>query len=178
MVKLRYWLIAILITVPFVYLSGCSKDTDASKKADTQTRIFGRGLYSADASTELGEKADPNYVISLPKDHYQHTDFDIEWWYLTANLEDEDGNNYGLQWTLFRFRNPISNSSNRQVESSNAWSNKQIYMAHASVHSSDSHWFAEKFARGNVGNAGMQALRLGVGKHTGYREFVASQSLI
>jgi predicted secreted hydrolase len=36
------------------------------------------------------------------------------------------------------------------------WSNEHIYMAHASVHNISKHWFSEKFARGNVGNAGVE----------------------
>ena len=40
------------------------------------------------------------------------------------------------------------------------WHNDQIYMAHASIHSLDTHWFSEKFARGGVGNAGLTALPL------------------
>ena len=33
-------------------------------------------------------------------------------------------------------------------------------MAHASIHSLDTHWFSEKFARGGVGNAGLTVLPL------------------
>jgi predicted secreted hydrolase len=124
---------------------------------DPAPTVFGRGIYELDdTGTTLGKQADPNYQISLPKDHFEHTDFDIEWWYLTANLEDENGNDYGLQWTLFRFRNPWINgadtgSTNKVVST---WHNDQVYMAHASVHSMQNHWFAEKFARGGIGNAG------------------------
>ncbi len=158
--------------------------------------IFGRNVYeqtdqsgSARANS-TGKKADPNYRMRFPQDHGTHDPFDIEWWYLTANLEDSSGNPYGLQWTLFRFKNPSPSSSQTEakspsnspaaslknsnvssknslvtlkdstVSSNESWHNNQIYMAHASIHSLDTHWFSEKFARGGVGNAGLTRLPL------------------
>ena len=126
------------------------------------SQAFGRGFRNT-GKQDLGDVADPNYKISFPKDHYSHDSFDIEWWYLTANLQDDEGKNYGLQWTLFRFRNPnvngidgnALNPENKLKATNSNWSNEHIYMAHASVHSASKHWFSEKFARGNVGNAGV-----------------------
>lgn len=117
--------------------------------------IFGRGVFEQNPNFAPGKQADPNYRIQFPLDHRPHVDFDIEWWYLTANLQSEDKTdkprNYGLQWTLFRFRNPAQSNFE---DATNTWGNRHIYMAHASVHSNNKHWFAEKFARGAVGNAG------------------------
>ncbi|GAB56111.1 hypothetical protein GPUN_1996 [Glaciecola punicea ACAM 611] len=117
---------------------------------EATSSIFGRNVYSADG--QIGQVADPDYVINLPQDHGSHALFDIEWWYLTANLRDIEGNPYGLQWTLFRFRNPSAPVNNEASEIS-TWHNDQMFMAHASVHSLQDHWFSEKFARGGVGNA-------------------------
>ena len=147
--------------------------TTADEGAISQ-QPFGRG-FSASNPQNLGNTADPNYVISFPEDHGAHESFDIEWWYLTANLQDEAGNVYGLQWTLFRFRNPNNeareqgrtdvstgsetfNSDDTIKTPSSDWNNQHIYMAHASVHSTSQHWFSEKFARGNVGNAGVETV--------------------
>ena len=152
-----------------------SKDPNnetAEKNGAMSQQTFGRG-FSASNPQNLGDTADPNYVISFPKDHGAHESFDIEWWYLTANLEDAAGNAYGVQWTLFRFRNPNHEpieqgatkassesetlNSDDEVNTSTAdWNNQHVYMAHASVHSVSQHWFSEKFARGNVGNAGVE----------------------
>ena len=41
--------------------------------------------------------------ITFPADHQAHPSFRHEWWYLTANLTDENGNELGVQWTQFRF---------------------------------------------------------------------------
>ena len=152
------------------------KSTSVNTADETSQQSFGRG-FSASDPQNLGNVADPNYVITFPKDHYSHDSFDIEWWYLTANLQDGEGNDYGLQWTLFRFRNPNANAKlsksqqaslkhgtdddslmleDRPKAVGSDWSNEHIYMAHASVHSETKHWFSEKFARGNVGNAGVE----------------------
>src|SRR3990167_6670055 len=44
----------------------------------------------------------PGRVFSFPADHGPHDGFRIEWWYVTANLKDNQGNEFGAQWTLFR----------------------------------------------------------------------------
>jgi predicted secreted hydrolase len=155
-----------------LFFSVKNKSTDHRDTREPSAQNFGKG-FSTSNQKNLGQVADPNYVITFPKDHYSHTSFDIEWWYLTANLEDDEGNTYGLQWTLFRFRNPNAIYSNEQgplslrsdgneLNPKNMpqtaqyhWSNEHIYMAHASVHSQSKHWFSEKFARGDVGNAGV-----------------------
>ena len=154
-------------------------------KTQANTSIFGRNVYEQNDDSDnglasnVGKRADPNYRMSFPQDHGTHDQFDIEWWYLTANLQDEAGDPYGLQWTLFRFKNPRPSSSQAEANNSSSslknspvtlnestvsldkkWHNDQIYMAHASIHSLDTHWFSEKFARGGVGNAGLTALPL------------------
>ena len=140
--------------------------------------VFGRNVYEQNddsnnaLASNMGKKADPDYRMSFPQDHGKHDQFDIEWWYLTANLQDEGGDPYGLQWTLFRFKNSRPRSSQAEGNNSSSslnestvsldkkWHNDQIYMAHASIHSLDTHWFSEKFARGGVGNAGLTVLPL------------------
>ena len=154
-------------------------------KTQANMSVFGRNVYEQNddsnnaLASNMGKKADPDYRMIFPQDHGTHDQFDIEWWYLTANLQDEAGDPYGLQWTLFRFKNPRPSSSQAEANNSSSslknspvtlnestvsldkkWHNDQIYMAHASIHSLDTHWFSEKFARGGVGNAGLTALPL------------------
>ena len=154
-------------------------------KTQANMSVFGRNVYEQNddsnnaLASNMGKKADPDYRMSFPQDHGTHDQFDIEWWYLTANLQDEAGDPYGLQWTLFRFKNsrprsPQAEGNNSSSSLKNSpvmlnestvsldkkWHNDQIYMAHASIHSLDTHWFSEKFARGGVGNAGLTALPL------------------
>ena len=154
-------------------------------KTQANMSVFGRNVYEQNddsnnaLASNMGKKADPDYRMSFPQDHGTHDQFDIEWWYLTANLQDEAGDPYGLQWTLFRFKNSRPKSSQAEGNNSSSslknspvtlnestvsldkkWHNDQIYMAHASIHSLDTHWFSEKFARGGVGNAGLTVLPL------------------
>ena len=88
--------------------------------------------------------------LAFPRDHGAHPDFRIEWWYLTANLQDSQGASYGAQWTLFR------QAMIPGVQDS-GWDSRQFWMGHAAVTSVSSHRFAERLARGGVGQAGVDA---------------------
>ncbi|MGE5159018.1 MAG: lipocalin-like domain-containing protein [Gemmatimonas sp.] len=90
----------------------------------------------------------PGRTFSFPADHAPHPDFRIEWWYLTANLVDSSGAAYGVQWTLFR--QALQPGPQRQ-----GWANQQIWMAHAAATRADTHRFSQSFARGGVGQAGV-----------------------
>ncbi|MFW8593149.1 lipocalin-like domain-containing protein [Cribrihabitans neustonicus] len=87
--------------------------------------------------------------LRFPEDHGPHPNFRIEWWYLTANLEASDGAEYGIQWTLFR--------SALAPGEGGGWQSPQIWFAHAALTSVDSHHFAERIARGGIGQAGVTA---------------------
>lgn len=148
-------LVCALATGLWYMLSEDSNYSNNAQANTTQSGMFGRGLYANNGAWKPGQEADPEYQIRFPIDHAEHTNFDIEWWYLTANLRDKNNKVYGLQWTLFRFRNPSESALTEASDKTPSWNNQQIYMAHASVHSIDNHWFGEKFARGGVGNAGV-----------------------
>ena len=92
----------------------------------------------------------PGKRFSFPADHGPHPDYRIEWWYVTANLVDTTGAAYGAQWTLFR----QAMAPGAQQE---GWANQQIWMGHAAVTRADAHRFSETFARGGVGQAGVEA---------------------
>src|ERR1700722_11221481 len=91
----------------------------------------------------------PGRTFAFPADHGPHPDYRIEWWYLTANLVDSTGAAYGAQWTLFR----LATSPGAQKE---GWANQQIWMGHAAVTRADTHRYSETFARGGVGQAGVE----------------------
>jgi predicted secreted hydrolase len=92
----------------------------------------------------------PGKTFAFPADHGPHPDYRIEWWYLTANLVDSAGTAYGAQWTLFR----QAMLSGPQQE---GWANQQIWMGHAAVTRADTHRYSEAFARGGIGQAGVEA---------------------
>ena len=104
----------------------------------------------------LGNMADdgfatplPNTIVQFPRDHGAHPDYRIEWWYVTANLQGQDGTQYGLQWTLFR-------SALAPYEAA-GWQSPQLWMGHAAVTTSTAHYVAERLARGGIGQAGVTA---------------------
>ncbi|MBI1980122.1 MAG: iron ABC transporter permease [Methylocystis sp.] len=92
----------------------------------------------------------PGTPLVFPKDHGAHPDFGAEWWYLTANLTGADGASYGVQWTLFRFA--LAPNSTRA-----GWDDRNVWMAHAAATNAGEHLFAQKFARGGIGQAGVEA---------------------
>ncbi|WP_213289712.1 lipocalin-like domain-containing protein [Bradyrhizobium sp. sGM-13] len=104
----------------------------------------------------LGESAEgfahvvPGRTFAFPADHGPHPEFRIEWWYVTANLTDVRGAAYGAQWTLFC--QAIAPGGPEQ-----GWANQQIWMGHAAVTREDTHRFSQTFARGGVGQAGVEA---------------------
>jgi predicted secreted hydrolase len=93
----------------------------------------------------------PGSTLEFPRDFGAHPDYRIEWWYLTANLEDAQGTSYGVQWTLFR--QALEPGPERK-----GWANQHVWMGHAAVTSKDRHFFAETFARGGVGQAGVDTV--------------------
>ncbi|VVM40251.1 hypothetical protein PS645_00237 [Pseudomonas fluorescens] len=90
----------------------------------------------------------PGRVFSFPADHGPHDGFRIEWWYVTANLKDNQGREFGVQWTLFR-------SALKATPQVPGWGNQVIWLGHAAVTSATAHHAAERYARGGVGQAGV-----------------------
>ncbi|NRB31158.1 MAG: iron ABC transporter permease [Rhizobiaceae bacterium] len=109
----------------------------------------------------LGTKAEGYDVpqrgtqLQFPRDHGAHPGYRIEWWYLTANLQGEDGRQYGVQWTLFRSALQPPQQAKRGATSD--WHSTQLWMGHAAITTPDSHHVAESLARGAYGLAGVQA---------------------
>ncbi len=86
--------------------------------------------------------------LEFPRDHGPHPGFRIEWWYVTANLIAADGTAYGAQWTLFR-------QATAPGTGTGGWDSPELWMGHAAVTSAATHRFAETYARGGIGQAGV-----------------------
>lgn len=117
---------------------------------------LGGSFAHAQGFAGLGGESDgfaavlPGKILEFPRDHGPHPDYRIEWWYLTANLQDATGAAWGAQWTLFR-------QATAPGAQQDGWANQQIWMGHAAVTNTDTHRYAEKFSRGGVGQAGAEA---------------------
>lgn len=89
-------------------------------------------------------EARPGTRPNFPRDHGAHPDYRIEWWYLTANLQDAGGSAYGAQWTLFRFADRPAGDA----PVANPWQTPQIFMAHFALTTPDDHAAFQRYARG------------------------------
>ena len=152
----------VLVAVCFT-LSACTenpKDENETLGTSTPNGFFGN-MQSSDAFTPVKR----GYTVAIPRDHMSHPDFQLEWWYLTFVLSAEDGQEFGLQYTLFRFNTELNAPPSVKVNAENSaevnannhiaknWSNGQQWMGHASLHTAEQHYFEERFASGGVGNA-------------------------
>jgi predicted secreted hydrolase len=112
------------------------------------------GLASGQGFAGLGQGAQgfanpvPGRHFDFPADHGPHPAFRIEWWYVTANLQGEDGRDYGVQWTLFR-------SAAAPMDES-GWESPQAWMGNAAITTPDKQFSTEIFARGGIGQAGVR----------------------
>ena len=152
----------VLVAICFT-LSACTenpKDENETLGTSTPNGFFGN-MQSSDAFTPVKR----GYTVAIPRDHMSHPDFQLEWWYLTFVLSAEDGQEFGLQYTLFRFNTELNAPPSVKVNAENSaevnannhiaknWSNGQQWMGHASLHTAEQHYFEERFASGGVGNA-------------------------
>ncbi|OLF54386.1 lipocalin-like domain-containing protein [Pseudomonas chlororaphis] len=120
-------------------LYGCDKPDEAPQG------FAGLGTDAAAFTQVL-----PGRVFSFPADHGAHDGFRIEWWYLTADLKARDGQRFGVQWTLFR-------SALRAEPDRSGWQAPNVWLGHAAATSATAHHAAERYARGGVGQAGVNA---------------------
>ena len=63
--------------------------------------------------------------MEFPRDHGPHNKFRSEWWYLTGNLDSDDGGHFGFQLTFFRF-----GLGKTVAKRDSAWATKNVYMGH------------------------------------------------
>ncbi|MCG7497031.1 carotenoid 1,2-hydratase [Vibrio sp. Of7-15] len=101
------------------------------------------------STTQVFEPVLPGTLLSFPKDFVSHPSYQHEWWYINANVNSADGQEFGIQWTLFRFATADNNDS--------GWQSPQMYMSHVVITSEDKKWAEQRFARGGIGQAGVRA---------------------
>jgi predicted secreted hydrolase len=128
-----------LLPVLALLLGGCAEPVPAPEG------FAGLGRESAEFAAVV-----PGRAFGFPADHGAHPGFRIEWWYVTANLRDAQGNDYGVQWTLFR-------NALRPDADVPGWANGHLWMGHAGLTTGSRHFAAQRLARGGVGQAGVVA---------------------
>ena len=70
------------------------------------------------------QSALPGYRYEFPRDHFNHPDFQTEWWYYTGNLTASNGHRFGFELTFFR------QAVNRDPASQSAVDIRDLYLAH------------------------------------------------
>jgi predicted secreted hydrolase len=108
-------------------------------------------LLFVQASPAQYRTALPGYHFEFPRDHFNHPDFQTEWWYYTGNLKSSDGHRFGFELTFFRqavTRDPAKNSP---------WDVRDLYLAHLALSDLDDQRFyhAERANRSGPGISGV-----------------------
>ena len=143
------WSLITVLTVSTLLLCGCGRD---------EPPVQGSSLAVLAQHAESYAQARPGQPLVFPRDHGAHPGYRIEWWYLTANLNDAGGQNYGTQWTLFR----LAAQAPGEPEAGNAGQNVpqqtgQVFMAHVAITTPDSHVSFQRYARGGQDQATSRA---------------------
>ncbi len=134
------------IVVVLITLAGCGSEPVAQRNL-TLLRL---GSVLGETS-ESFSRAEEIREFRFPLDHGSHDSFRSEWWYLTAMLDDEDGSEFGVQFTVFR------QALKAQEVSSNPWQSVQVYLGHLALTdvASGTHREFQRVARGHPGLAGV-----------------------
>jgi predicted secreted hydrolase len=132
-----------LVALSFTALLGCDS-------AEPPATAGFAGLGSEALGFSAVTRGEP---LVFPDDFGAHPDYRIEWWYVTANLTDENGEQWGAQWTLFRQAMAPQNSSEAEA----GWQSAQVWLGHAALTRAGGHLHADRLARGGIGQAGVRA---------------------
>ena len=111
-------------------------------------------LQVAEDTTGFARATEPNN-IQFPRDLGPHDEYQTEWWYYTGNLADENGRQFGYQFTIFRRALTLDTVE----DAASDWRSNQVYLAHFTVSDVANEVFYphERFSRGAAGLAGAQA---------------------
>src|SRR5260370_31854109 len=69
----------------------------------------------------------PGYRYVFPRDHFDHPDFQTEWWYYTGNVKTSDGRRFGFELTFFL------QGEDRKDTNTNPWDVRYLYLAHLAL---------------------------------------------
>lgn len=156
----RFWRVGLAILSAVLVLATTGYYLRPRAHLENST-IDGVGVGSAlggDANAGYQRAYQPRPFV-FPADHGPHPAFRNEWWYVTGNLTDTTGREFGYQLTLFR----IALAPTAPVADS-AWRTNQVYMGHFALTdvTDNRHRAFERFSRGAMGLAGAQAAPLRV----------------
>ncbi len=113
-------------------------------------------LLACPASGQDWKPALPGYEYKFPRDHGQHPDQKIEWWYYTGNLATADGHRFGYQLTFFRI------GATPTPANASPWALRDVWMAHFAVSdlTGGKYHHADRLNRAGPGLAGAATERV------------------
>ena len=93
----------------------------------------------------------PGYRYQFPRDHFDHPDFQTEWWYYTGNVQAAGGHRYGFELVFFRQAKRRGPSENPSV-----WRVDDLWLAHLALTDIDGRRFLfhKRLNRAGPGLAG------------------------
>lgn len=109
--------------------------------------IFALALSSGAAEYK---QALPGYHYEFPRDHFNHPEYQTEWWYYTGNVRSKDGRRFGFELTFFR--QGVARDANQST-----WHIQDLYMAHFALTdlSGQQFYHQERINRAGPGIAGI-----------------------
>ena len=99
----------------------------------------------------------PGYRYEFPRDHFNHPDYQTEWWYYTGNLKSPDGHRFGFELTFFR------QGVSRDPARTAAWELRDLYLAHLALSDLDGGKFYHS-ERTNRSGPGIAAVNESLGR--------------
>lgn len=95
----------------------------------------------------------PGYRYEFPRDHFDHPEYQTEWWYYTGNVKAADGRRFGFELTFFR------EGVDRGAAKTGAWDVRDLYLAHLALSDLDGEHFyhTERTNRTGPGIAGVSS---------------------
>jgi len=160
----------VLVAAGSLFLAGCS----------TPDRPESEGLSLSDALSGDIEGYARAYDAArewrFPADHGPHPDYKLEWWYVTGNLVDSTGGEWGYQVTIFRnalapprdapgLRDTDGESTGTaSTATASDWATRQLYISHVGLTDDEGQRYAseERVYRGGGGLAGASTDRFHV----------------
>jgi predicted secreted hydrolase len=84
-------------------------------------------LHAQTSAPSPFETATPGYHYAFPHDHFNHENYQTEWWYYTGNVVDASGHHFGFELTFFR------RATSREKEATRTWDMADLYLAHLAL---------------------------------------------
>ena len=153
--KLSFWQI---ITIPLLLGIVLFWILFSEPEAEIEATISAAQALSGGDTEGYIQALGPRDFV-FPVDHGAHPGFKTEWWYYTGNLFNENGKQFGYQFTIFRNQLSSLEAENAQNDGTHnsEWNTNQLYLAHFAISdvSKKDHVFDERYSRGTAGLAGV-----------------------